>query len=58
MVLVDSRVILAVVGDDPQWAEWSQGQLERPTVLGVPLLTRDRGRYAHYFPKLALITPH
>lgn len=27
------------------------------SVLGAKLLTRDRGRYASYFPKLRLITP-
>lgn len=26
-------------------------------VLGIPLLTRDLGRYGHYFPNLTLITP-
>jgi len=28
MVLVDTNVLLDVVEDDPQWAVWSQGQLE------------------------------
>ena len=27
MVLVDTNVILDVIQDDPQWAEWSIGQL-------------------------------
>lgn len=26
-------------------------------VLGIPLLTRDAGRYARYFPRVSLITP-
>jgi hypothetical protein len=26
-------------------------------VLGIPLLTRDAGRYTHYFPHLTLLTP-
>jgi hypothetical protein len=28
MVLVDTNVLLDVLQNDPQWAEWSQGQLE------------------------------
>lgn len=27
------------------------------SVLGIPLLTRDVGKYARYFPRLTLITP-
>ena len=29
MILVDTNVILDVIEDDPQWAQWSQGQLDR-----------------------------
>jgi hypothetical protein len=28
VILVDTNVLLDVVQDDPQWGEWSQGQLE------------------------------
>ncbi len=28
MILVDTNVLLDVLQDDPQWASWSQGQLE------------------------------
>jgi predicted nucleic acid-binding protein len=28
MVLVDTNVLLDVLVDDPQWADWSQGELE------------------------------
>lgn len=28
-VLVDSNVLLDVITDDPEWAEWSAGQLEQ-----------------------------
>lgn len=29
MVLVDSKVLLGVIQDDPQWADWSAAQIER-----------------------------
>ena len=29
MILVDTNVILDVIEDDPQWAQWSQAQLDR-----------------------------
>ncbi len=131
-LLVDTNVLLDVLQEDPEWADWSQYQLElaatryslqinpviyaelssafdqiedlevvldetglqvaeiprealflagriflryrraggrrsgvlpdffigaHASVLGVPLLTRDRSRYPGYFPRLALITP-
>ena len=27
MLLVDTHVLVVVLQDDPQWAEWSMGQL-------------------------------
>lgn len=129
-MLVDTNVILDVVSNDPQWAAWSQTQLDAASlkstllinpviyaelsiayerieeleslveragfrldpvprealflagrvflqyrkrhgtgvlpdffigahaaVAGIPLLTRDVGRYATYFPSLKLISP-
>lgn len=34
MILVDTCVLLDVVQDDPQWAEWSLAQLERAVDRG------------------------
>jgi predicted nucleic acid-binding protein len=131
-LLVDTNVILDVVSNDPQWAAWSQAQLDAASlkstllinpviyaelsiayerieeleslveragfrldpvprealflagrvflqyrkrrgaktgvlpdffigahaaIAGIPLLTRDVGRYATYFPSLKLISP-
>jgi predicted nucleic acid-binding protein len=36
MVLIDTNVLLDVVTDDPQWADWSQSQLEA-AALNDPL---------------------
>ena len=132
MLLVDTNVILDVISNDPQWAAWSQAQLDAASlkstlvinpviyaelsiayarieelesmieragfrldpiprealflagrvflqyrkrrgsktgvlpdffigahaaIAGIPLLTRDVGRYATYFPSLKLISP-
>lgn len=132
MILVDTNVLLDVVTNHPQWAQWSQHQLEaaalraplainavvyaelsigfrrieeveavlakteisleeiprealflagkafqrykarggtrtgvlpdffigaHAAILDIPLLTRDQGRYADYFPKLELLSP-
>ncbi len=42
MLLVDTNVILDVVEDDPEWAAWSQGQLDaaalRYTLLVNPVI--------------------
>lgn len=34
MTLVDTNVLLDVVTDDPQWAEWSIGQLDAAALRG------------------------
>jgi len=36
LILVDTNVILDVIEDDPQWAQWSQEQLDR-AALNDPL---------------------
>ena len=38
MLLVDSNVILDVLEDDPQWAGWSQAQLEAAAINDVPII--------------------
>lgn len=35
MVLVDTNVLLDVVGDDPTWADWSQRQLDAWSLRGA-----------------------
>jgi hypothetical protein len=37
MIVVDTNVLLDVLQDDPQWADWSQGQLEAAS-LTDPLM--------------------
>ncbi len=34
MILVDTHVLLDVVSDHPQWADWSQQQLEAAAIKG------------------------
>lgn len=34
MILVDTNVLLDVLQDDPQWAGWSQSQLESASIAG------------------------
>lgn len=34
MILVDTNVLLDVVTNDSQWAEWSQGQLDAASLTG------------------------
>ena len=38
MLLVDTNVILDVVQDDPQWAAWSQGQLDAAALRYILLV--------------------
>jgi len=33
MVLVDTNVLLDVLQNDPQWADWSQGQMESASLI-------------------------
>jgi predicted nucleic acid-binding protein len=56
VTLVDTNVLLDLVTDNADWAEWSQRQLEAAAVRG-PVLTRDVRRYRSYFPTVRLIAP-
>ena len=40
MTLVDTNVLLDLVTDDPNWADWSVAQLEAASLTG-PLLIND-----------------
>ena len=35
MILVDTNVLLDVLQDDPQWADWSQEQLEAASLTDL-----------------------
>ncbi len=71
MLLVDTNVLVDVLEGDPEWADWSIGQLRAQSrvhclainpvihaaVSGYSLLTCDTGRSASYFPGVDLIVP-
>ena len=40
MILVDTNVLLDLVTDDPDWAEWSLARLEEAALAG-PVLIND-----------------
>lgn len=40
MTLVDTNILLDVTGNDPDWAEWSLGQLKAAALAG-PLIVND-----------------
>lgn len=42
MTLVDTNVLLDLVTDDPNWSQWSVGQLEAASLRG-PVFTNDVG---------------
>jgi len=47
MVLIDTNVLVDVLQNDPQWADWSIRQLR----------ARSPRRYRTYFPSVELLTP-
>jgi hypothetical protein len=55
-VLVDSNVLLDVLGDGVAFTAWSEFTAHA-AVANYRLLTRDPARYRTYFPTVALITP-
>jgi len=68
VILVDTNVLLDLVTDDPDWAGWSQQQLDHAAgvlpdffigahavIAGAMLMTRDAARYRGYFPGIVLI---
>ena len=50
MILVDTNVLIDLVQDDPQWADWSEEQLMKAQKLG-PLFINAVG-YAELVPAL------
>jgi predicted nucleic acid-binding protein len=72
MLLVDTNVLVDVLQNDPQWADWSISQMRAQATLelreiprpaahaaveGWPLLTRDASRFKTCFPTLEVLAP-
>lgn len=59
MLLVDTNVLVDVLQDDPQWAEWSIGQLRAQarfrTLCINPVIYAEIS--LSYFPGMAVLAP-
>ena len=55
MILVDSNVLLDVLQDDPNWAAWSQAQLESAALIDRLAITDEARAQIYSGNALALL---
>lgn len=53
-MLVDTNVLIDVVSNEPQWADFFIGA--HAAVSRLPVLTRDTHKYQNYFPTVKLVS--